>query len=257
LAGSVSLTDVWQAFFPAAAVSANSSVALVVINIIAAIAADSSSSSIIASVSSNSLPLVQLVAPGHSRYRKIKQALSANAIFNGGLQQALFSSLLEGEDHIQSSLDGTATSDALLTWSRSQPDTVQRSPSFARGIVADAVFKALTSEKIDQLKTIMSTLSSIVAGASSEGSGARNFVESFVLSGVHVACVADELFPEDAIAKVVSLLKDGGVLSVAGIKTWMALVPSSDPLAASVSSTSSLQEVLGRSVAEKVLATIV
>jgi len=228
-----------------------------VINIVAALAAESASSSIIASVSSMSLPLVQLVAPGHSRYKKIKTSLSSNAIFNGGMQLALFSSLLEGEEHIQSSLDGAATSESLLTWSRSQPQAVQGSPSFARGIIADAVFKALASENIDQLKTIAGALSSIVAGASSEGINARSFVEAFILSGVHVACVADEVFPDDAIAKVVSLLKDGGVISVAGIKAWMALIPASDPLALSAPSTSSLQEVLGRAAAEKALAGLI
>jgi hypothetical protein len=250
------LTDIWHSFFPAAAVSANSSVALVVINIVNALAADPSSSSIIAPVSTMALPLIQLVTPGHNRYKKIKQALSSNASFSGSLQLALFSSLFDGEEHVKNSLEGTSSSDSLLTWSRTQPASIQSSPSFARGIVADAVFKALSNEKVDQLKTISGTLSSIISAASSEGSNARQYVEAFVLSGVHVACVADELFPEDSFSTVATLLKDSNVISVGGIKAWMALIPSSDPLALSAPSTSNLQEVLGRAAAEKTLSSL-
>ena len=169
---------------------------------------------------------------------RIAAALS-DADFSARLSSALESRGPAAEAH-----------DALAAWVQAQADDVKGSPSFARGLVAEAAFASLQSgEDVSaQLAGAAKAFVAAIAGASSSAAGVafggRGAVEAFCASGAQLACACDEAFPTDAADQVFASLA-AGALSAEGLERWLVL-----PSASSASGGSLVAEPVGRKAAE-------
>jgi hypothetical protein len=273
--GVVSALEVAAALLPAVAANANNFAGLVLANAAVAVAAGKADApgraAVIEAVASGSVSLVQLTAPGMMRIRKVKQALDkAGDAFTKGAQYAVVSAVAEGvQGAVQDAVGekgNAAAADALTAWIHEQPASVRSSASFARGVAQEAAFAAArAAQDEDEGASLAPYFASAVAGitvavsAAAEGGADAAQVGAFVLSGVQVACAADDTFPLEAGTHAFGALRAaaaaGGVapISAAGFKAWLAAPQPSAAATAAAGALLVAAEPLGRSSVEKAL----
>jgi hypothetical protein len=170
----------------------------------------------IAAVTSASLSLVQLTAPGMGRLRRARAALDkAGDVLAAGVQHAVLGALLEAADQAAAVVGGDeAKGAAFAAWVHAQSAQVLACPSFARGLVAEVAFAAagLDGDGKDMGAALRPSLRgltvAVAAAAAAVGEGGDASVGAFALSGAQLACAADDMFAPDVAQRVFALLKE-------------------------------------------------
>ena len=252
----------WHCFLPAAAAPGSGCAALVLTATASApsdaAASEAGCAALAAAIGADSpYSLIQLCAPGSMRIRRLHQALQkggdllANSLpfkIVAALSAADFSARLSSA--ILSRGSAPEAQDALAAWVQAQSEDVKCSPSFARGLVAEAVFASLQSgEDVSaQLAGATKAVAAAIEGASLSaagvGLGGRAAVEAFCASGAQIACACDEAFPPEAADQVFASFA-AGALSSAGLERWLGL-----STATTASGGSLVAEPVGRKAAE-------
>jgi len=201
--------------------------------------------------------LLQLCAPGSMRIRRLHQALQKGGDLLANSHSFKFVAALSDSDfsaRLSSALasrgSDSKAQDAFAAWVQAQAEDVKDSPSFARGLVAEAVFASLQSgEDVSaQLAGATKAVAAAISGASSSAAGValggRAAVEAFCASGAQLACACDEAFPPEAADQVFASFA-AGALSSAGLERWLGL-----STATTASGGSLVAEPVGRKAAE-------
>ena len=260
-----------------ATATGNNTASIVITNVIVTIINGNEcpgKNNIVSVLNNEELPLLQLTAPGKMRLRKLKTVLEKGGdIIKSCLQYNIISTLADHEHKINDSLGDAKEGESLLQWVHSQSATVKSSPSFARALLAECVYSAC--QKVDDGEDLTTTLPTVAQALTVAVSNVLSSTTDqdqinkgiYILNGVQIACVSDDMFnTSDLAPKIFTYLHKPmndtgfGIIPINIFKQWLnctntlSTTASSTTTSSSVTTTTSvygIRESEGRTMVEK------
>lgn len=200
--------------------------------IAAAVASDAAAparQAVIDGVTSGAVPLLAVTAPGGFRLKKVKEAIEKCAELKAGHLYAIITALTAASSVVSDAVSGD--SEALVAFVNEQPEAIRSDASFARSLVAEAVFVAVRDEAFDAGLAAggagKGLAVAVHAATAAAGEANANAVAAYVVTGAQIAASVDEAAaPEAPLQAFQALAKASeavAVLNSSAFKAWLSL----------------------------------